>query len=164
MTVPSLQWNKSTKPWKGHEIQSHRCSGPEWLIGRNGTIPSGPLWLLGREGWCSIIIFIYLFILGWCSVMAVSRYYVCSVTAVPGSSFLSFFFLFFVHMQPDVTRLFTPHTVSGVVAWLQPQKCKSVCKMENKKSKGGAETARIKKRTTLVIGCSQMCKNLQLFQ
>ena len=51
--------------------------------------------------------------------MALCGYYVCAVTAVPGLSALAAifcfsFFFFFLQMQPDVTRRFTPHTVSGV--------------------------------------------------
>ena len=50
-------------------------------------------------------------------------------------------------------------TVAGP-SQLQPQKCKGVCKMENKKSKGGAEKARIKKRKALetdAAKCAKIC-------
>lgn len=85
---------------------------------------------------CSVV-----FILGRRSVMALSRYYACAVTAVPGPCLFSVQTQWHVRAHRTLSVLF--------VAWLQPQTCRGVYNGENKKSKGGTEKARIKKRKAL---------------
>ena len=64
---------------------------------------------------------------------------------------------FSLQTQPDVTR---PCTQSVVfVAWLQPQKCKGVCKMENKKEQGWSrKKLELKKRKVLERDAAKCAK------
>ena len=91
--------------------------------------------------------------------MALIGYYVYAATTVPGLSPLAaLFFLFFC--RRSLMSHVCAHRILSVVSvtWLQPQKSKGVCKIENKKSKGGGEKVRIKERKALETDAAKCAK------